>query len=657
MVEKDEKMAGDFGGLENLEDDLESKVRDSLNPGIRRLCETWREIGFDRKSVAGRVDAMATHLTKFLEELAVEEEEMKVKIEKKTEQAAREIVIICKELQIAPYEPPENATLFQLVSLLPVEHKKLKQEKIERMENVQSLLNTDDALAARLGLGAISLEIDRHAVPSREDLINAESHIRGLKQETQERQNEFSTLKRRIVQLLDDVGVSPDVTFKGDILAADEDSFELTEKSMSGLRKYCDDLEHVRTERRIIIEGLRSQFVQLWERLGFEEDEKQKILNENLRCRERVIDNFKAQVARLEELRIANLGCFTSKIRGEIRELWDQCYFSEEQKNAFPQIEDLNFTEPLLDQHEEEVTRLRKFYQSHIKLFLLVENWTELWEQFMEFEKRANDPNRFSKRGGGLLQEEKERKKFSTRLPKVEKELEEEISNWEKDNDSEFLLDGMKYMDYIKQVQQKYELEKQQEKDMRLKKRNEETKAELAYGSKPKPKTPTKRRLGTEKPSSATTQVKTPTKRLKGEELTLPRSATYTKSPAPCNGTPSDTNGESGVKETVESQTKSIPKSQLLPPVSGRVLPASSKRIPVLSARKRILSAANSDDALNGNATPSYQDFKLGVTSTHRSSSMTDLRNLATSGVLGSSENNHKDGTPLHTKPFQEANF
>jgi hypothetical protein len=45
-----------------------------------------------------------------------------------------------------------------------------------------------------------------------------------------------------------------------------------------------------------------------------------------------------------------------------------------------------------------------------------------------------------------------------------------------------------------------------QEKDMRLKKRNEETKAELAYGSKPKPKTPTKRRLGTEKPSSATTQ-------------------------------------------------------------------------------------------------------------------------------------------------------
>jgi hypothetical protein len=38
--------------------------------------------------VAGRVDAMATHLTKFLEELAVEEEEMKVKIEKKTEQVS-----------------------------------------------------------------------------------------------------------------------------------------------------------------------------------------------------------------------------------------------------------------------------------------------------------------------------------------------------------------------------------------------------------------------------------------------------------------------------------------------------------------------------------------------------------------------------------------
>ena len=61
-------------------------------------------------------------------------------------------------------------------------------------------------------------------------------------------------------------------------------------------------------------------------------------------------------------------------------------------------------SEPLLDAHEAEVARLREFYDRRMKVFLALENWHQLWDQFVDFEKRANDPNRFSKRGGGLLQ-------------------------------------------------------------------------------------------------------------------------------------------------------------------------------------------------------------------------------------------------------------
>lgn len=35
------------------------------------------------------------------------------------------------------------------------------------------------------------------------------------------------------------------------------------------------------------------------------------------------------------------------------------------------------------------------------------------------FQKNAMDPKRFNNRGGGLLQEEQERKKLLTKLPKV----------------------------------------------------------------------------------------------------------------------------------------------------------------------------------------------------------------------------------------------
>ena len=50
------------------------------------------------------------------------------------------------------------------------------------------------------------------------------------------------------------------------------------------------------------------------------------------------------------------------------------------------------------------MARLRDFYDQRLNVFLALENWNQLWDQFVDFEKRANDPNRFSKRGGGLLQ-------------------------------------------------------------------------------------------------------------------------------------------------------------------------------------------------------------------------------------------------------------
>ena len=49
-------------------------------------------------------------------------------------------------------------------------------------------------------------------------------------------------------------------------------------------------------------------------------------------------------------------------------------------------------------------------------------------------------------------------------MPKFEKSVEEEISTWEGDNDEEFLILGLKLKDYVKYVQEQYELEKQQVK-------------------------------------------------------------------------------------------------------------------------------------------------------------------------------------------------
>jgi hypothetical protein len=105
------------------------------------------------------------------------------------------------------------------------------------MKEVEGLTNIDTHLSTELG--EMPYPIRPNAIPSKSVLKELETHIELMKKTRRERQDEFKVLKRTIVLLLDSVGVTPDNTFQGDILAEDEQSFDLTSRNMEGLRKYC----------------------------------------------------------------------------------------------------------------------------------------------------------------------------------------------------------------------------------------------------------------------------------------------------------------------------------------------------------------------------------------------------------------------------------
>ena len=72
----------------------------------------------------------------------------------------------------------------------------------------------------------------------------------------------------------------------------------------------------------------------------------------------------------------------------------------------------IEFTEELLEEHEEEAKRLKKYLDENKELFDRVAMRQEVWNKFMELERRAKDPSRLmNARGNSLLQEEKERNK------------------------------------------------------------------------------------------------------------------------------------------------------------------------------------------------------------------------------------------------------
>ena len=71
---------------------------------------------------------------------------------------------------------------------------------------------------------------------------------------------------------------------------------------------------------------------------------------------------------------MAHLSKFVEKSRQELRGLWDQCYFGQEQRNAFRAMCSTDYNEEMLDEHENEVERLKGFLKENSEIFEKVYN-------------------------------------------------------------------------------------------------------------------------------------------------------------------------------------------------------------------------------------------------------------------------------------------
>lgn len=88
------------------------------------------------------------------------------------------------------------------------------------------------------------------------------------------------------------------------------------------------------------------------------------------------------------------------------------------------------------------------FYYS--KLLTLLEKWQELWLKVQTLEEKQT-VDRFKNRAGQLLQEEKERRQLSSRIPKIEEELLRLAEEYEIANGKTFLSFGRNISEIIQQ--------------------------------------------------------------------------------------------------------------------------------------------------------------------------------------------------------------
>ncbi|KAM8938831.1 protein regulator of cytokinesis 1-like [Pelodytes ibericus] len=450
---------------------LASSVIATMNRSFARLMDIWDELGIQEEKRLERMEEAEKYIERLLISMISEEVAMKDRIERSILTAKKEIEILCHELSLEEYMLDEGMTVLQIEKDLRVKLELLKIEKNERLNELSLLQQEDQELCTELFM--TPYYIPTGTVPSRQQLVELKEHIKAQTEEKQQRTLIFSSLRGEIRQCLEDMGRQPQFGLEEDAICGDEEDFTLTSENIKALKLLKEHLELRKETLLCALTTLKEKVQVLWNRLLVPQEEKETVLNVPTCPIAGAIKQWENELSRLEELKRTNLKEVILKIREELKMYWDKCFYSTEQRNAFTPYQCDDFNEELLSQHDEEVVQMKHQYEKCKEMLDAVSKWESSWEQFLVLEKRALDPNRFSNRGGSLLKEEKERMKLQKVLSKLEEELKTRVEAWEAEKGSPFLLNGLRFMDYVAGQWENHKLQKEREKQDRTVKKED----------------------------------------------------------------------------------------------------------------------------------------------------------------------------------------
>lgn len=231
----------------------------------------------------------------------------------------------------------------------------------------------------------------------------------------------------------------------------------LHEQDMLKLESRRERLLEEKRGRERKLKELKNTVEVLWDRLGVEESDRRRFLTSNRGCGLRTINEFEAELDRLNELKRQNLHLFVEDARYKLQELWDGLYFSDEEMLEFaPAFSDV-YSDALLSAHESEITRLQVLKEQRAPTLQLVDKHRSLVKDREDLVASSQDASRLLAKGTKgekrdptrLLREEKMRKRIAKDLPKVEAELRRVLEGWEEEYGRPFLVHGNRYLDEL----------------------------------------------------------------------------------------------------------------------------------------------------------------------------------------------------------------
>ncbi|XP_075934939.1 protein regulator of cytokinesis 1b [Anarhichas minor] len=476
---------------------LAAEAVSCLNKALCHLKDIWEEIGIPEDQRLQRTNVVKNHIKSLLDMMIREEESLKTRLISSIQSCRTEMEKLYLELQLPVFEEETGISMLQQERNIRTQVEALMTEKAQRMQQLKALLDQDQDLCDILC--SMPYGILPQSVPTPEQLESFSQHIANQNTEKARRYAEFTDLKRRIILYMGELDHVPETSFEKDVVCEDEDSFCLSIDNITSLKLLVCQLEERKAENEATCEAHREKIQRLWGRLDVPQEEREAFNEHMVTSRKRNLEALQAEVQRLEELKRLNIHNVTDAIRSEIAVLWEKCFFSSDQRQAFAPYFSEDVTEDLLSLHDAEIQRLKQHYEDHGELYDGVHQWEDSWRLFLQLEKKATDPTRFTNRGGNLLKEEKERSELHKSLPKLERKLKAQIDAWESEQDREFLVNGQKFLQYVEEQWELHRVQKEMEKQERHLKKSKQTEEDMLYGTAVR--TPTKRRLlGTQTP-------------------------------------------------------------------------------------------------------------------------------------------------------------
>lgn len=462
-----------------------------INVAMARLVDIWDSIGIMEEQRVERMETVKQHIEVLLKDMVTEEEALKSRIKANIFTYQKQLENLSIEMSVDPYELEEGLTVLQAEKNLRLNVEALSREKADRLSEQNALQQKDKDLCVEMC--CTPYYIPTGSLPSRTQLAELREHIHELTEEKSRRVAVFSDLRQSISQLMSEMGHEPETSLEKESVSADLDVFLLTHDNIKVLKQLRLQLEVKRDSLVKTVGELNERASCLWSRLLYSEEERRAFQQSVQGTLNDQITQWREEVERLVEQQRSRLEEVITKVRQELSALWDLCAFSTEQRESFnTHFCDDNFCEELLSVHDAELLKVQAYYVQAKPLLDTLLRWEKTWALFLEFERKASDPNRFSNRGGTLLTEGKERNKIQKTLPKLEEELRSGVALWQLNHGTDFLVKGQKVMTFISNHWEEHQQQQQRSKGKEKEKNEKATKKAETTPFK----TPTKRAHG-----------------------------------------------------------------------------------------------------------------------------------------------------------------